>query len=137
MVTSDADQLMELELTGQPLKGIHKWVAERETKYIYDQAYKIICVSEPAIKNLIDRWGVDPDKIVLIPNGVNLELFSQPQDPQAMRAKLGIGDKPVVMFVGGFQPWHGIDGLLTSFKDALAQVPEAQLVLVLQTLVVQ
>ncbi len=34
------------------------------------------------------------------------------------------------MFVGAFQPWHGVEGLVESFSQVVAKIPEARLVLV-------
>jgi glycosyltransferase involved in cell wall biosynthesis len=59
-----------------------------------------------------------------------LELFS-PRDGAAARAELNLpGDAPVVMFVGGFQPWHGLEHLLDAFAQVQAARPDARLVLV-------
>jgi glycosyltransferase involved in cell wall biosynthesis len=65
-----------------------------------------------------------------MPNGVDLDLFGQEPDGRAVRAELGLGDNPVIMFVGSFEPWHGIDLLVEAFALVRERLPEAQLVLV-------
>jgi glycosyltransferase involved in cell wall biosynthesis len=130
ILTFSADPLLELDLVGKPLKGVHAWVAAYQAKYTYRQARKILCVSEAAKQHLIERWGVEPGKIVVMPNGVDLQVFAPVYDPQKARDWLGMDAAPVVSFVGSFQFWHGIDGLVASFPQVLAAYPTARLVLV-------
>lgn len=130
ILTSDADLLLEREVIGDPLRGVQGWLARREIEYAYRVAHKIICVSEPARQRLLTTWHVPPAKIEVIPNGVNIELFTQAQETAVLRQQLALGSAPVVMFVGGFQPWHGLDLLLDSFALVRQQLPETRLILV-------
>src|SRR5262249_2761842 len=55
--------------------------------------------------------GASPSKVHVFPNGVNPDQFyPAPRDP-AWRKRLGLGDSPVLGFVGGLRPWHGIEVL--------------------------
>ncbi len=131
VITADADLLLEHAVAGEPLHGIQQKMARWAAKTNYRLADKIICVSEPARKSLVNHWDVDPAKIEVIPNGVDVALFSQPVDKTAVRRQWHIAPNvPVIMFVGGFQPWHGIDVLVNSFADLLVSFPDAQLLLV-------
>ncbi len=131
VLTVDADLLLERATVGRPLRGAQAAMARWAARTSYRLADKIICVSQPAQQNLVENWGVDGRKIVVIPNGVDVTLFTQTADPRHVRAELGLpADAPVIMFVGGFQLWHGLDRLLDSFAQVLAVVPQAQLVLV-------
>lgn len=131
ILTSDADLLLERAIVDKPLRGLHARVATWEARISYRLAQKIICVSEPAKQHLIQTWAVDPEKIVVVPNGVDIELFTATfYDSQAVRAQLGLRNQPVVMFVGGFQPWHGLENLVESFAQVVCLVPEAILLLV-------
>lgn len=130
VLTFSADPLLEAELIGKPLRGIHAQVASWEAKLTYRTAKKIICVSEPAKQHLVDSWQVDPSKIVVMPNGVDIELFGSDYDPRPIREELGLNGAPVISFVGGFQHWHGLDRLAASFARVLSEVPQARLLLV-------
>ena len=131
ILTSDADLLLERAVIDKPLRGLHARVAAWEARMSYGLARKIICVSEPAKQHLIQTWDVDPEKIVVVPNGVDIELFTATfSNSQAVRAQLGLSNQPVVMFVGGFQPWHGLENLVESFAQVVRLVPEAILLLV-------
>ncbi|MBK8900851.1 MAG: glycosyltransferase family 4 protein [Anaerolineaceae bacterium] len=130
VLTAEADALLENAVRGTPLRGIHAAVAKREARVTYRLANKIVTVSEPARQHLIKHWQVDADKIVVMPNGVDTELFHPHYDPNPVRAELGLGNAPVVGFVGGFQAWHGLDRLISSFSHILREVPDARLLLV-------
>jgi len=130
VLTVSAEPLFERELGGRPLKGFHKMVAAWEARYTYRQADKILCVSEPARRNLAEHWQVDPEKIVVMPNGVDCDLFHPDHDPEAARRARGLADEPTIGFVGGFQHWHGIELLVESFSAVREKIPEARLILV-------
>lgn len=129
-LTFSADPIYERKLVGRPLRGIHAQVANREARFVFTVARKIICVSDQAKQQLVKNWLVDPEKIVVMPNGVDIHLFGKSFDPQPIRACLGLGDNPIISFVGGFQPWHGIDLLVDAFSMLLHQQPNARLLLV-------
>lgn len=130
VLTFSADPLFELDLMGKPLRGIHARIAAWEASLTYRVAKKIICVSGPAKQHLVEKWQVNPEKIVVMPNGVDIELFGAAHDPEPARLELGLGQAPIIGFVGGFQVWHGLDGLVESFAQVLQQVPQAKLLLV-------
>lgn len=130
VLTVSAEPLFERELGGRPLKGIHKKAAAWEARYTYQKAERILCVSEPAKRNLTENWQVDPEKIVVMPNGVDCDLFHPDYDSSAARHALGLADEPTIGFVGGFQHWHGIELLVESFSEVLEKIPEARLILV-------
>lgn len=130
LLTFSADAIMELALVGRPLRGLHAYVAAWAAKLTYQAAHKIICVSSPAKQHLIEKWQVAADKIAIMPNGVDIARFGQRHDEPALRQCLGLTDEPIVMFVGGFQAWHGVELLVASFAQVRRQIPQARLLLV-------
>ena len=130
VLTFSADPILERDLVGKPLTGMHAWVARKEARFTYQAADKILCVSEPAKSHLIDTWGVEAAKIVVMPNGVDTQLFRPLENSQLIRTQLGLDGQPVVSFVGSFQLWHGIDRLVESFACVLKEIPQARLLLV-------
>ena len=73
--------------------------------------HHIIATTQKEKRELILRYGVPPDRIGVIPCGVNLELF-QPVNKEIARKQLGFGDDKVILFVGRIEPLKGIDRLL-------------------------
>jgi D-inositol-3-phosphate glycosyltransferase len=53
-------------------------------------------------------YGAVPDRIVVVPPGVDHQLFT-PGDQRAARAELGLGDEPVLLFACRIQPLKGAD----------------------------
>jgi glycosyltransferase involved in cell wall biosynthesis len=71
-------------------------------------AARIFVVAEVERNNLV-KAGVDPDKIVVNPNGVDTEEFRPGIGGATVRRELGIADDETLAgFVGTFGPWHGV-----------------------------
>jgi D-inositol-3-phosphate glycosyltransferase len=67
-------------------------------------------------------YGADPDRIEVLPPGVDHRLFS-PGDQAAARARLGHPGRRVLLFVGRIQPLKGLDLAV----QALAEIDDAVL----------
>ncbi|AZI36177.1 putative glycosyltransferase [Caenibius tardaugens NBRC 16725] len=75
--------------------------------------------------------GFPGGKIGIMPNGVDLGLFGNPPPRDAALAQeLGLGDGPVIGFIGSFYDYEGIDDLIDAMPLVLAQHPDARLLLV-------
>ncbi len=83
------------------------------------------CTAEAS--QLTQLYGADPGRIEIVPPGVDHAFFS-PGDRRGARAALGLGDHPVVLFVGRIQPLKGVDVAVRTLA-ALAH-PDAVLVVV-------
>ena len=73
--------------------------------------HRIIATTEREKDDLIHHYGASPERISVIPCGVNLDLF-QPWDKEVARQQLGFGDGKSLLFVGRIEPLKGIDRLL-------------------------
>lgn len=85
----------------------------RIAHFLYDRAALIVGVAESTRKILIER-GIPPDKIEIIPNGIDPELFSCPAHGAEVRGRYGLGDRFVVSYVGT----HGMAHALRRVLDA-------------------
>lgn len=75
--------------------------------------------------------GVDPARMTMVPNGVDLNLFgAPPRADLALRSALGLIDAEVIGFVGSFYPYEGLDDLIQAFPAVRRQRPNAVLMLV-------
>lgn len=61
--------------------------------------------------------------------GINMKHFN-PGDASALRARLGLGDEPVVLFVGRLGAEMGLDSFLAAAKLCAARYPRARFVMV-------
>ncbi len=91
-------------------------------------AVAVIC--EGLRDDLIGR-GIDPAKIMVSPNGVDLTLFGDPPPrDDALAAGLGFGDAEVIGFIGSFYDYEGLDDLIAAMPALVAERPRARLLLV-------
>ena len=89
---------------------------ERYERLNLDAAARIFVVSDVERRNLEAR-GVAAEKIVVNPNGVDVERFRPGVGGAGARRELGIRDDEVVAgFVGTFGPWHGVEKLAEAIK---------------------
>ena len=84
---------------------------------IAQSADRIICAGEHERQVLVNLYGADPDRTAVVPCGVDLRRF-RPLDRDTCRRTLGLGDAPIVLFVGRVEPLKGIDILV----EAMAQL---------------
>lgn len=130
ILTVDADLLLESRIIGRPLRGFHAAVARWGIRLSFGAATTLICVSEAAKRHFISKWNVAPEKIVVVPNGVDTAAFDPRESAHQLRDRLGLNSEPVIMFVGGFQPWHGLEQLVEAFAAVARKRPAARLILV-------
>lgn len=96
---------------------------ERYERLNLDAAARIFVVSDVERRNLEER-GIDAEKIVVNPNGVDVERFRPDVGGVEARRELGIRDDEVVAgFVGTFGPWHGVEKLADAIKLISPDVP--------------
>lgn len=107
----------------------------RLTKHLETHAVKsadaVAVICEGLRGDLIAR-GIDPDKITVSPNGVDLDLFGDPPPRDDMLAEmLGLAaDDAVIGYIGSFYDYEGIDDLIAAMPALVAVQPKARLLLV-------
>ena len=91
-------------------------------------AVAVIC--EGLRADLVTR-GIAPAKIVVSPNGVDLDLFGTPATADAALAeRLGLGQAEVAGYVGSFYDYEGLDDLIAAMPALVAARPQAKLLLI-------
>jgi glycosyltransferase involved in cell wall biosynthesis len=95
-------------------------------KFLYRRSDRIVVVT-PAFKEyLIEHWRVPAEKIDIVENGVETELFaSAPQaSSQALRQQLGAHSRFVTSYIGTIGNAHGLETLLTAAAPLQHQNPD-------------
>lgn len=90
--------------------------------FLYQRANRIVVVTPAFREHLIRHWRVPEEKISVVENGVETDLFS-PQTPAAdlaLRRELGAENKFLVCYVGTMGMAHGLETLL----DAAGQLQQ-------------
>lgn len=96
--------------------------------YVPTRADFITAVS-PDLVDLAQSKDVPAERIALIPAGVNLNDFENP-DSTKIRREFNLGDRPVVLYTGILDPFQGIENLLEAMKLVLKEIPDAALLIV-------
>ncbi len=98
----------------------------------FRQATVISVISEPVKADLVSR-GLDARKILVNPNGADLDRYApaSPAEKRRIRGALGFADEDcVVGFTGTFGWWHGIDVLAAAIPRICAEVPAVKFLLI-------
>lgn len=85
----------------------------------------ITASSDAEADELVTLYGAPPGRIEIVPPGV-VHAFFSPGEAAGARAALGLGNHPVLLFVGRVQPLKGLDVAIA----ALAQLARPDAVLV-------
>jgi D-inositol-3-phosphate glycosyltransferase len=78
---------------------------------------------------LVELYGADPSRVEIVPPGVDHAFFS-PGDRRGARGALGLGDHPVLLFVGRIQPLKGLSVAISALAELSPAHPDAVLVVV-------
>ncbi len=80
------------------------------------RASRVIAVSNYTGQDVAQRLGVDPAKIVAVPNGVSEEFFPRSDTPElaAFRARYQLPEQ-FLLFVGTLQPRKNLIGLIRAY----------------------
>lgn len=80
------------------------------------QATKVLTITNALRDEMVDR-GVDPEKISVIPNGVNTDRFRPLPRDEALADRLEIRDKTVIGYIGSILDYEGIGLILEAARD--------------------
>ena len=87
------------------------------------KAKRIVTVSEFSKQDIVDCYGIEPEKIDVAYNGVNEKFTPIPDEAQeAIRARYTDGN-PYFMFVGSLHPRKNLARLFTAFDLFKSQMP--------------
>lgn len=119
LLQGEHSQLTAEELTPRRL---------RQRRLLYPSCCAVHTVSHPMREELLAR-GFSPEKISVIPNGVDTVRFA-PGDRRAARRMLGLPEDSVCLgVVGRFGPFKGHHVLLDAFDEIAPHLPAAHLVI--------
>ncbi len=97
--------------------------------WLFRRADRVATICE-GMRQEIVRRGVDPERVVVVPNGVDVEWF-QPRPPSERLARaLGLNGGPVFGFVGLFYRYEGLRFFMEALPALRQALPRATLLLV-------
>ena len=102
-------------------------LAAQAERWTLARADAVLVVSA-LLRDHVMSLAVEPERVHVVPNGVNSALFRPTPRDGAARARWGLGDGPVLGFVGGMRPWHGVQVLPTLLERLVRSYPDLRLV---------
>ncbi len=92
-------------------------------------ADRVVALSHALVDEMISR-GIKRDKIVYIPNGVDVGRFEPGPAPEKIRKRLGFEGAFVIGYIGSFFRYEGLDILARAFVEIAKEFDSARLMLV-------
>jgi D-inositol-3-phosphate glycosyltransferase len=83
----------------------------------------ILAPTPSEARHMMDLYGANPDRIHIVPAGVDLKLFVPVPKERAKRA-LGVAGRRLLLFVGRLQPFKGPDLAIRTLAAALSAAPD-------------
>lgn len=106
---------------GIPLK--YERLAEKIELANLHGAELVVVVSNPMKDELIGR-NIDPDKILVNPNGVDPDAYSPEISGTDVRRQYSLEGKTVIGFIGTFGRWHGAEILAQAYGLLIKNYPD-------------
>ena len=102
-----------------------RWFHHRGFAAAAKRARRVIAVSEFSADELAAHTRIPRERIRVVPNGVDV-LPASADDIAQTRARIGVGDRPYVLWVGTVQPRKNLAVLVDAFRRAVSTgVPHA------------
>jgi teichuronic acid biosynthesis glycosyltransferase TuaC len=119
-----------VKLHGSDINVIAKLPGPRRmVGWALPRAARVVAVSR-ALADEVAALGVPRERIAIVMNGVDGELFF-PRDRAAARRELGVsGDASLALYVGNLKPEKGVRELMRAWPAVARQLPGATLAMV-------
>jgi glycosyltransferase involved in cell wall biosynthesis len=98
--------------------------------FLYRRADRIVVVS-PAFKDhLIRYWNVAAEKISIVENGVEIDLFRPDPAATELRQQLKLENRFLICYIGTMGNAHGLETLMDAAEELQTALPDAMFLLI-------
>ena len=105
-----------------------EWSAAAERATL-TRADAVVVVSS-VLREYVIAQGVAPERVHVMPNGVNIERFRPGARDPGVRSTWNLNGGPLLGFVGGLRPWHGVEALPDLLARLVPSHPDLRLIIV-------
>jgi glycosyltransferase involved in cell wall biosynthesis len=98
--------------------------------FLYRQSDKIVVVTPAFKEHLVKNWKVPAEKISIVPNGVETELFSPEKTNPLLKQELNAEGKFIACYIGTMGMAHGLETILEAAEELKSVAPQVLFVLV-------
>src|SRR3990170_527830 len=112
------------------LANILMWELAKREGEAAKKATLVVTISKYSERKIQQFYNVDQSKIRIVPNGVDTNRFQPIGDCQAVKRRLRVGNRQLVLFVGRLIPRKGLNYLLEAAKRIVKEQRETLFVIV-------
>jgi glycosyltransferase involved in cell wall biosynthesis len=109
---------------GLALTRLARW----SERFMWCGADRVLPVTQVLAEHVL-AVGVPPQRVIVIPNGVNEAHFAAASDTDAAKAVIGLPGRRVLGFTGFIREWHGVDRVILWMASPAAP-PDVHLLIV-------
>lgn len=121
----NGDHLDEMQMLGMAPQGGQKWLSLRLMRWMTGQSAHVVTTGDGWRQRFVERWPVAPEAVSAVENGSELvTLLGREQlraftESASKQASNGDNTRDIrLVYVGGFETWHGIRVLLCALAAA-------------------
>lgn len=111
----------------QVFKGVHPTLRTRVSHALMrymsrlemelaQKATLVVTISNYSLEKVVELYGVEEEKVRIVPNGVDPEVFKPLKGLDSLKKRLGIEGKHCVLFVGNLIPRKGVHFLIEAAR---------------------
>lgn len=117
--------------------SIPRIIEKKGLKYIYDIFYgnrllkdasNVVAVSNIEVGQYL-QMNVPPEKVITIPNGIDIDSFKELPEKGNFRKKQNINEKHMVLYLGRLHEIKGIDFLIKAYAELIKEKKDIILML--------
>jgi glycosyltransferase involved in cell wall biosynthesis len=126
----NGDHLSEMEMLGVAPRGMQRRLSLVLMRQAAHRASHVVATGHGWRERFIERWGVAPERVTVIENGTEMVNLLDRDQLHSFRSLEDLPDLATVIYIGAFEPWHGVTILVRAFAKAIAHGARVRLILV-------
>ena len=124
----NGDLPAELEILGYPPGGAQRFISMFMTKRAVGQARYTVATGNGWRERHIERWDIPAQEVATIENGSEVVELLRKEQLQSFSSQSD--ETTSIIYIGGFEPWHGLDVLLRATARVLRRGLNLRLILI-------
>ena len=119
-----------LERTLEGANAISVYLSKYIEHKVYVKAEHVITLSHYMKRVLIETYAFPEERISVIPDGVNLDLFKPSHSREEVRGRLGLPlDRPIILTVRRLERRMGLHNLIEAMSEVVRRYPDVLLLI--------